>query len=241
LPFSTKLLNFLRLLRKSFTRKEILDLIKGDRTLKKTIYLIRHGETQQNADKIIQGKTETELSPKGRHQADQIGRYIKCYTGVKIIYSSSAHRAMQTAAHIANGISTMRATEMYSVPEFCEVDHGLFEEKTDKEIKKSYPTLHHRWKIYPLTIQFPNGEHMTNDFQKRVITTWEKRIVAAKYDEIVLVAHGAVNRIILMHAMNAVDFNSLTQENACLNVISILDNGQQIVRLMNSTNHLFDP
>ena len=57
-------------------------------------YLVRHGETLMNAARVKQGE-DGALSPKGRHQADKVGAYLKNFPIQRII-SSTYPRARET-------------------------------------------------------------------------------------------------------------------------------------------------
>lgn len=64
------------------------------------IYLIRHGETDHNRDRILQGHGEVPLNAAGIAQTARLaGRLQDC--GVDCIYSSDLRRAAMTAAIIA--------------------------------------------------------------------------------------------------------------------------------------------
>lgn len=58
-------------------------------------YIVRHGETLLNAEHIRQGEAGA-LSEKGRHQAEQVGRYLAHFPVTRII-SSTYPRAKETA------------------------------------------------------------------------------------------------------------------------------------------------
>lgn len=64
------------------------------------IYLIRHGETEWNATRRIQGHTDSPLTELGMLQAAQVGQYL-AEEGIGKIISSDLGRAQQTAARIA--------------------------------------------------------------------------------------------------------------------------------------------
>jgi alpha-ribazole phosphatase/probable phosphoglycerate mutase len=53
------------------------------------------------------------------------------------------------------------------------------------------------------------------------------------------VAHGGVNRIILLDAIGAAleQAFSIEQDYGCLNIIDYLDDGLSVVRLLNGTAH----
>ncbi|MGL5500038.1 MAG: histidine phosphatase family protein, partial [Plesiomonas shigelloides] len=59
------------------------------------IYLIRHGETEWNATRRIQGHTDSPLTELGMLQAAQVGQYL-AEEGIGKIISSDLGRAQQT-------------------------------------------------------------------------------------------------------------------------------------------------
>lgn len=72
-------------------------------------YLMRHGETDLNAQGVLQGSIEADLNARGRAQAtaaadDVIG------LGLQRIISSPQHRALQTAQIIAGALDLPIAT-----------------------------------------------------------------------------------------------------------------------------------
>lgn len=65
-----------------------------------TIYLVRHGRTDWNDKKIIQGHTNTRLNKKGQDTARKLAKYFKNIKFDKV-YSSDLLRAKETAEIIA--------------------------------------------------------------------------------------------------------------------------------------------
>jgi broad specificity phosphatase PhoE len=60
------------------------------------LYLVRHGETDWNAEKRIQGSIERSLNEQGKAQAEQTGKTLS-QIGASVIYSSPQIRAKETA------------------------------------------------------------------------------------------------------------------------------------------------
>ena len=63
-------------------------------------WLIRHGETQWNANKRLQGWLDIPLSPIGTKQAEQLGDYLRSPSfqiPVDVVVSSDLSRAFETA------------------------------------------------------------------------------------------------------------------------------------------------
>lgn len=64
------------------------------------IFLVRHGETVDNARQIMQGQTQGELNEKGREQACQVAERL-AGEQIDAVIASDLHRAVQTAEYIA--------------------------------------------------------------------------------------------------------------------------------------------
>jgi len=65
-----------------------------------TIFLVRHGETYDNARQIMQGQTQGELNEQGMRQARQVADRL-AGEQIDAVIASDLHRAVQTAEMIA--------------------------------------------------------------------------------------------------------------------------------------------
>ena len=66
------------------------------------IYIVRHGETVWNKKKLLQGRTDIELSDKGRELARITGENLRD-THFDMVFSSLLKRAYETASLIVGG------------------------------------------------------------------------------------------------------------------------------------------
>lgn len=64
------------------------------------VYLVRHGETKWNAERRIQGQSDSPLTEKGEQQAMQVGERARSF-GITHIISSDLGRTKRTAEIIA--------------------------------------------------------------------------------------------------------------------------------------------
>ena len=64
------------------------------------VYLVRHGETQWNAERRIQGQSDSPLTAKGEQQAMQVGERARTF-GITHVISSDLGRTRRTAEIIA--------------------------------------------------------------------------------------------------------------------------------------------
>lgn len=65
------------------------------------VYLVRHGETQWNAERRLQGQSDSPLTEKGEQQAWQVGERARTL-GITQIISSDLGRTRRTAEIIAD-------------------------------------------------------------------------------------------------------------------------------------------
>ncbi len=64
------------------------------------LFLVRHGQTNHNRERILQGQLDTELSELGKEQAKKVSERLKDHYFTKI-FSSDLQRASFTAKEIA--------------------------------------------------------------------------------------------------------------------------------------------
>jgi len=86
-----------------------------------TLYLTRHGETFDNAAKIMQGQTQGRLNQRGVEQAERLARSLAA-TPIDAFVASDLHRAVQTATIIA----APRGMTVATTPLLRELDWGGF-------------------------------------------------------------------------------------------------------------------
>jgi 2,3-bisphosphoglycerate-dependent phosphoglycerate mutase len=93
-----------------------------------TLLLVRHGETDWNADGRLQGHTDRPLSDFGRRQAQQLAAELEGEE-LEAIYSSDLSRARETAEIVAERVGLPVALD----PDLREKDWGNWEGLTAVE------------------------------------------------------------------------------------------------------------
>ena len=144
----------------------------------KTVHFIRHGETEQNAQKVWQGHTDTPLNKKGLEQAKLLSERIN--SRVTKVFSSDLKRASQTASFLSSS-PVLRDN-------LREINVGDF---TGMSVKDTY-TLNHEifQSLQNDSFQFPNGESV-KEFKDRVRNELEYIFNQTEDDsETVVVTHG---------------------------------------------------
>lgn len=96
--------------------------------MKTIICLVRHGQTEVNNSKKIQGRKDHKLNDTGRNQARETGLYLKQYdSNWDFIYSSPLSRAFETAEIIKEQINFKG--DVIKDESFIERDFGAAEDQ----------------------------------------------------------------------------------------------------------------
>jgi alpha-ribazole phosphatase/probable phosphoglycerate mutase len=174
------------------------------------------------------GHKDVDITELGIRQMEAVAKMLrdKNLTGV---YCSDLIRAKKGAEIIA-AEHGLRPEAHFTLRE---LNIGLWEGLTPEETEAQFPGALDKRRKRLADYRIPGGESI-RDLSKRVISTL-KRILDASYGgNIVLVAHGGVNRAILADAMNLSlkYFYSLEQDYGCLNIIEYFSNCA-VIKLMN--------
>jgi probable phosphoglycerate mutase len=152
------------------------------------IYLIRHGETEWNAQGRFQGKLDSALTDTGVEQAAAIGR---CLAGlglsVDAFVSSPLGRTRQTAAIIA-GSAQLPAAQCDD--RLGEVSLGSWDGLTHIDIDAQWPGLLDGSTPFDWFFRSPDGETYESAFRRAECWLEERQGVT------VAVSHGLISRII---------------------------------------------
>jgi probable phosphoglycerate mutase len=156
------------------------------------IYLLRHGETKFNIEGRHQGWNDSALTEKGilhaHHLAEMLeGRDITC------IFSSDLGRALKTATIIGDKIRCHISLN----PEIREITWGILDGTTSEERKAKFADLLEARKKDKVNFRFSEGESY-NDLANRVQPLIKSSKDKFPNQNIAMVGHEAVNRIILM-------------------------------------------
>ena len=197
------------------------------------IFLIRHGETEWNKVGRLQGNSDVKLSAEGIRQARLLAEHA-ILPAVDVIYSSDLSRAFDTAKILAANFSL----PVNKTPALREINFGDWEGQSISVLAKEHPKSFGRFFTAPEHCHPPHGETFL-EAQARVMNVL--RDIIAKHDNrnVAIVAHGAVNRLIIGAALDMPIHKmwAISQFNTALNILRVEDGGF-VVELINSTAHL---
>ncbi|MBU8657024.1 histidine phosphatase family protein [Bacillus pumilus] len=186
-----------------------------------TICLVRHGETDWNAAKRIQGRTDIPLNDTGKWQAEQTGLYLKD-AHWDVVISSPLTRAKETAHLILKHVDA----PLVIMDDFIERDYGDAEGMSFEERQKLFPNK-----------QYPNMEPLET-IQDRMVEGIEKVRAAYPNQQVLIVAHGAaIHALLTTLADEHLGLENTRLVNACLNYVEWKD-GKWKVLDYNVVSHL---
>ena len=193
------------------------------------LHLIRHGEVEGAEEKRYNGQSDVALTPKGLAQIGFLQMRIKKFP-ISAVYCSDLTRCVDGATLLASGYDLQPITN----PELREIDAGDWQGMTWDEILKKHPKLWKKRLKDIVNVPFPNGENLV-DVAERIRPVIQELVEKHQGEEIVVVAHGGVNRIILLDAIGAPleSLFSIEQDFGCLNSIDYYADGNSVVRLLN--------
>ena len=127
----------------------------------KTLYIVRHGETDWNKMGKYQGITDIPLNENGLNQAKACGNALKDVTFDRIL-SSDLSRALVTAETIRGD----RTTSITVDKRLRELNFGDWEAMLFSDIEARWPGLIDEMYLRPHLVKVPNGESF-KDLQDR--------------------------------------------------------------------------
>ncbi|MFD3445875.1 phosphoserine phosphatase 1 [Microbacteriaceae bacterium 4G12] len=160
------------------------------------LYITRHGETEWNVAKRMQGRKNSSLTEKGVAQALQLGERMN-EIHLDVIYTSPSERAV----HTARLIKGERELSIIQDERFYEIDMGNFEGLNFEEIQTQYPTEFETFWNQPHMYRPMVGETF-EDVQKRVLNGLEDLLQKHKGESVLIVAHAVAAKLLVGHFTN---------------------------------------
>ncbi len=183
------------------------------------IFVLRHGETEFNADKKLQGHCNSSLTSKGSDQARRVGTTLKQYVENRSfrVYSSTLGRALQTSQIVCEELN-YSYENLNKDPRLKEFSLGEWEQRTIPSLEQEVPNLLAQNDWY---LQAPNCE--TYESVRERLSSWLSDVT---HDEdIVVVSHGLTG-IVLRGLLLGMDYTQVWQQDLPQDAFFIIEDGR---------------
>ena len=197
------------------------------------VYLFRHGETANSKEVSFNGHFDVGLSAKGEDQFAEWAKVLKDEP-FTAIYSSDLQRTRIGAQSLAEP----HKLEPVPYPELRELSFGEWEGLSVTEVDKKFPKQLAKRMKNTEKFQVEGGETF-EQLRQRVIPRFEEIIARHPNEQIALVCHGGVNRVILSHLLEVPikRIFRMKQDYAALNIIQYYGD-EPVVELLGGSTHL---
>lgn len=203
----------------------------------KTMYLVRHAQSDWNVEARYVSRTDRQLSEEGWRQIASTGRRLSGEP-IEAVYSSPLARARTTAEAIGDA----RGVDVIVRGDLTEIDFGDWEGSTYDELMGAFRSFE-AWLASPETNQIPGGESW-EDFSSRVVEAVD-HIVAQPYSAVAVVSHAGWLKMMLGLAldMKRIVFRNIRVDHCSISITQVNGphwQGATALTTLNDTCHLRD-
>lgn len=193
------------------------------------LYLVRHGQVEGFEQHRYNGQADVPLTDLGWQQYRSLQCRLKGRP-LAAVYSSDLQRCLEGARLLGEP----HGLEPVPLPALRELHIGQWQGIAWQELQQCFPRQWEERLKDIVNYRVPDGENLL-DLSQRVLPALKFLLETHARQEVLVVGHGAVNRIILLDAVGA-PFQSafrIEQAYGCLNIIDYLEDGTSIVQLLN--------
>ena len=208
-----------------------------DQKTRTTLLLVRHGQSEGNAERRFGGHTATPLSTLGHEQA-RLTAHALASESITAIYSSDLQRAVQTATPLAE----LTGLTIHKTAAFRERSVGVMEGLTFEEAAEHHPEQYAALLRRDFEHVLQGGESY-RQLLDRATQKLDKIITQHHGGTIVVFSHTGTICILALHLMGALDSPELkpiwlSSSNCGISRFDLRDDGFVRVTAFNDTRHL---
>jgi probable phosphoglycerate mutase len=201
-----------------------------------TLYFVRHGETDYNRLRIMQGRRiNSSLNATGRRQALALAnRFQKL--GFDAVYTSSLNRTIETAAQVLKNRANATVRQSSDLDEMC---WGVYEGVPSSDrLQDMLDEMHARWDGGDFDYCVEEGESI-RDVQERGLRAVERIVREHPGQTVLIVTHGRLLRVVLSSILEIglEHMDDIDHANTGVNVVTYRQ-GSYASSLLNCTAHL---
>lgn len=196
-------------------------------------FLIRHGLTFWNHEHRYQGHTDIELNNEGIRQAQTLKKRF-AMEKFDAIYSSDLKRALKTAEII---------NEIHQLPiqissELREINFGVWEAHTYRELERDYPELLKIWLTKPELLHIPQGESFAM-VRDRAVKLIRNIVLQYSNSTVAVITHGGTIAALIcgLLGLSLDNIRKYKHNNAAVTLLTITQD-KVILKLFNDLSHL---
>lgn len=169
------------------------------------VYLVRHGETELNADGVLRGHLDPPLNAEGRKEAEALARALERVQPALIV-SSPLQRAVETAGFIASECGVAVEVDQRLIDR----DYGRFAGLPRQEVERQFGSLDHGPGVEPSSAVLARATTALEDVARR-----------SGHGSAIVVAHDVVNRLLLaaFDPTRLAGPDAVPQRTGCYNVL----------------------
>lgn len=193
------------------------------------IYLVRHGQVEGHDSKRYNGQGDVLLTELGRRQYEELRERLS-EKNLSAVYSSDLVRCTEGA----ECLSAPHGIEPKVRKGLRELHIGHWQGKTWQDLQQKHPDEWQGRLDDIVNYRVPGGESLL-DLAGRVRTSLGEILKSHPGEDVLIVGHGGVNRVILLDAIGApLDrLFHIEQDYGCLNIIDYYPDGIGVVKLLN--------
>ena len=197
------------------------------------IVLVRHGQTQWNAENRFRGRADIPLDDFGIRQAEAAATRLSKYPATAV-YASPLQRTMMTARPVAEKLGLT----VQPLDGLIDIDYGRWQGLSTEEALEQDSTLYHTWIESPQNAVFPGGEGL-QDVRNRSKGVIDMVLASHRNETVILVSHMVVCRVFIcvILGLDNSHFWQIGQDINAINTIGLKENGL-VLNSLNDTCHL---
>lgn len=199
------------------------------RTSMTIVVCLRHGETDWNANRRLQGWAPTPLNERGREQAESAGEHLASTYEFDRVVASDLRRTRETAALVCDSLELDPTYEKA----WRERDFGVYQGLTYETMFSEYPEFDVGQSGKAALDVVPEGGESLLDLAERVLDGFERLLAEATGETVLVVAHGGPLYAVLSHVKDldyATAINEGSQDNCAVNELRYEGDGFEVVR-----------
>jgi probable phosphoglycerate mutase len=197
------------------------------------ILLVRHGQTQSNANGFYMGRSDEDMNEAGYAQVRRLSSRL---AGLPIssIHTSPLLRANATA----NVLAEPHSLEPSPLADLTEIHIGEWQGLHTDEVRRRWPEILSAWRNDPSEVTIPGGESLF-EVTDRAIRAFKDIVRAQEGKQSVIVTHEVIIKVVVAYVLQTTNsiYRRFNINNASLSVIEVVKINSHVARL-NDTTHL---